>query len=169
MIEKIVSQMFERYGNVYEIPLLLESIVNLYAGKTGKIVKVSQELHNAIVCGMIHQCWNQKALSPSQAVDAWRSFIEAFKWICNIEMDANNDTNTTKLIALRALCDCPLLWNLLAHFLNYVIIDQFNSKICISFINEIRPFLKELMDVLLFQPLFRYLMIKDSDDITDID
>ena len=162
IVEEIIVQIFEKYGNVYEIPLLLDGIINLYAGKTGKIEDLSQDLHNHIVSNMIHQCWNQRALSPSQAVDAWRSFITAFKWICSIEMDENNDEQTNKLIALRALCNIPLLWNLMAHFLNYVIIDEFNSKICISLINEMRPYLKELLDSLLFQPLFRYLFMDNE-------
>ena len=68
--------------------MLLDSIINLYAEKTGKIIKVSQDLH--IVSNMIHQCWNEKALSPSQVCDAWKSFIDALKWICSIEIDKNN-------------------------------------------------------------------------------
>ena len=111
IIDEIISQIFEKFANVFEIQSLLDAIIKLYAGKTGKILKISESVHNSIITNMIYQCSHKKALSASQAVDVWNSFKNGFEWICSIEIDEYNDEERNKQIALRALCHYRLLWS----------------------------------------------------------
>eukprot|EP01083_Nonionella_stella_P151557 484433_1 len=153
IIEQIIAQIFQKYGSVYEVPLLLDAIIHLYVSKTGQIQWLRENVHNFIVCNMVQQCWTKRALSASQAVHVWKSFLSAFEWIYSVQSD-------TKWIGFRAFCDCPWIWNLMAHFLNYVLIDEFNSKTCLALIDQVRPFVKDLIDLLLFKELFDILSIR---------
>ncbi len=153
IIAQIISEIFQRYGTVYEIPLLMEVTINLYIGKTGRIPQIRHNIHNCIVTNMVNQCWNQRTFSPSQCTEVWQSFIDAFEWVQSIENSSNK---------LTAFCDSPLVWNVMAHFLNYAIIDEFNSQICMALIKQLKPYLRQLMDVLLFQSLFTLISVQST-------
>ncbi len=90
---------------------------------------------------MIYKCSDHQILSASQSIDIWNSFINTFKWIYS------NGIHENKLLSIRAFYHCLLIYTSLAHFLNYIVIDEFNSQLCIKLIKELRFCIKESMDM----------------------
>lgn len=160
VVQQFVALLFRKYSDELELPLLLKAVIALYAGKTGREPVVKAFTHNVIVFNVVHFCWTQNALSPKQTVVVWECFLSAFEWICCFGKRQSDRLNRRdNVLAVRALSDHEALWNLMAHFLSFVLIDSSNAMQCTEMVSRLRPYIKQMLNALLFEPIFRFLSI----------